>query len=449
MTQIVKEAVDANDKNVDANDKNVDAELKNISDSIIDRIETAAIAEAINDEEVKPSIKIEVPNIPIVKAEEKIEFTTPTVDVALKSPEKTIATKEPKAEKPKKEKPKKEVKEKPKKATAEQPKEEIKKDKKSDPFLVRSSVSCFSCRSKKSKNENKQSIDQTDAESSTKALEKEKIDQKSILDETGSKAQNPKLSPEIHKDTASSDLFKGLDKPSVSECLHISDHQSFLDFKIEEPKIESPSIELKVEDKSRELVVSESIEKTEESVTHLVEHTIKETLVSETVEKLSSISNENKLEITVSAQDIATTEIQKNNENIQELTQKVITIPNLIITSENQDQPKKLSDDIVVLPDPSLRIIEAPKTEQSNKEKTDKLPIELEDKDSHKAKKKGSSSNSCFKCKSNKKAEGKKKANKDEEKEIKKAEEKVKEIDVSPAAVPWVYLTYNFLFNTN
>jgi hypothetical protein len=441
LTQIVKEAVDANDKNVDT-------ELRNISDSIIDKIETAAIAEAINDEEVKPSIKIEVPNIPLVKVEEKIEFTTPTVDITLKSPEKTIASQE-KSEKTKIEKPKKEMKEKPKKVTAEQPKEEIKKDKKSDPFLVRSSVSCFSCRSKKSKNENKQNTDKTDAESSIKTLEKEKIDQKSNLDETASKVQNPKLSPEIHKDTASSDLFKGLDKPSVSECLHISDHQSFLDFKIEEPKIESPSIELKVEDKSRELTLSESIEKTEESVTHLVEHTIKETIVSETVEKLSSISNENKLEINVTAQDIATTKIQKNNEKIQELTQKVIMIPNLVITAENQDQPKKLSDDIVVLPDPSLRIIEIPKTEQINKEKNDNLPIELEDKDSHKAKKKDSSSNSCFKCKSNKKVESKKKTNKDVEKKIKKAEEKVKEIDVSPTAVPWVYLAYNFLFYIN
>ena len=207
-----------------ANEKAIGEEVKHVSDSIIEKIETAAIAEAINDEEKVVVQIVEVtPSAPAAT----LQVETPTIEATKEQ----ITAVSPPITKPKVETGK--SKKAPSKKSAEKSKEEKKK---SDPFLIRSSVSCFACKSKKAKKSDVGNVvvavpDVAVTVPVTGAAE-------FITSEEESKLN---LSPQIGKGLANSDLFKGLDKPSVSECLHISDHQSFLDFKVEEINQETPS----------------------------------------------------------------------------------------------------------------------------------------------------------------------------------------------------------------
>ena len=382
------------------NETLINEEIQLVSNSIIEKIESAAIAEAINDVELKQDAEIKItttevdisaskPAYEANKNVEIIEFNKPSIETIVKSPEEKpiVVVEDKKIEEISKSK---------------QAKKE-KKDKKSDKLLIKSSISCFSCKSKKAKKEAKQKLDGDKSPSEEPVV-------KITVNPDDNINSNDIISPQICKDSLNFDSFKGLDKPSLSECIHISDHQSFLDVKIEETKSETQEIQpiaFEITPKEPEITIEEKIQ-------------------TEFNEKLSSVSQKlemesNFTEISSHIQTIVP-QLQSDQEKVPEIS--IQTDAKLLNSPEIDNLPKKLSDDIVVLPDPNLReTIKAPTVDPITKTDANKSISATEEPSNKKKLNKSSSKASCFKCKSSKN---------------KKSDKEKPEVEANPSTVPWV-----------
>ena len=286
-------------------------------------------------------------------------------------------------------------------------------------------VSCFSCKSRKAKKAKKDNLEQKEEDEIKKEVKSESVEP-----------------IKTNQKEIDNNLFVGLDplpsdKTTEVKILNEDKNEEILESKPEED----------VKDDSKDLPI---IEKTEdikqENLNENSENIIEPNLVetNETNEKnLNETEND--------ASELQTQEDPKLEEksdkleisevNIVDNTQKVEIISTNKQNEESNiaiNEPKKLSDDIVVLPDPNERIEVKVTTEQEQKIQSDDAKVKL----SQDKKSKKSSSFSCF---STKKAKNKENIDKSKAPQPKKEKKKKKKDDTKieneQIQVPQVTLT--------